>query len=49
MTHLGHEARQQGVAGNVEGHPQAQVAAALVHLAGQLPISHKKLQAGARE
>lgn len=42
-TRLGHEAGEEGIGGDVEWHPQTQVAAALVHLAGELPICHVEL------
>ena len=42
---LGNEAGEEGVGGDVEGHAQAQVAAALVHLATQGALRHKELRA----
>lgn len=49
LPHLSYEARQQRIAGDVEGHPQAQVARALVHLARQLTICNVELQAAGPE
>ena len=44
-TYLGQHAGEQGVGGNVEGHPEAQVCRALVHLARQLALRHRELHA----
>lgn len=44
--HLRHHAGQQRVAGDVEGHAQAQVTRPLVHLARQLAVRHVKLRRG---
>jgi hypothetical protein len=44
---LGHHHRQKGVAGDVEGHAQEGVGAALVKLAGEAPVLvHVKLEEG---
>mmetsp|Transcript_27304 Transcript_27304/g.73803 ORF Transcript_27304/g.73803 Transcript_27304/m.73803 type:complete len:383 (+) Transcript_27304:427-1575(+) len=43
VADLGHHAGEQRVGGDVEGHPQAYVARALVHKAGQLAMRHEKL------
>ena len=41
---LGEHVGQQRVAGDVEGHAQEHVGAALIELAGELPISHVQLE-----
>mmetsp|Transcript_2929 Transcript_2929/g.6853 ORF Transcript_2929/g.6853 Transcript_2929/m.6853 type:complete len:228 (-) Transcript_2929:853-1536(-) len=38
VTHVRHQAGKEGVARDVEGHPQPHVAGPLVHLAGQLAL-----------
>ena len=42
-THLGHHAGEQCVGCDVERHPEAHVAGALVHKAGQLASRHEEL------
>ena len=42
--HLGHHQGEQGVGGDVEGHTQENVGAALVHLAGQGAVVHVELE-----
>lgn len=42
-AHLSNEPREQRVGGNVERNAEAHVRAALVHLAGQLPLGHVEL------
>ena len=41
---LGHHQGEQGVGGDVEGNPQENVGAALVHLAGQGAVVHVELE-----
>ena len=41
---LGHHVCQQGIGGDVEGHAEERVGAALVELAGQLPIRDVELE-----
>ena len=43
VAHLRDHARQQSVRRDVEGHPEAHVAAALVHQARELAIGHEEL------
>ena len=44
--HLRHHQRQQRVGGDVEGHAEEQVRAALVHLAGNPAVGHVELEQG---
>ena len=46
--HMGEQAREQRVAGDVEGYSQAHVGAPLHHLARQLPLRHVELHTHAR-
>ena len=41
---LGHQVGQQGIAGDIEGHPEEEVGAALVELAGEPPVADIKLK-----
>jgi hypothetical protein len=41
--HLGDEAGQQSIAGNIKRHPKAQIAGALVHGARKLPVGYIEL------
>lgn len=44
-NHLGNEASQEGIAGNVEWNSKPKIAAALIHLARQLAFSYIELHA----
>ena len=45
-TNLGHHQGEQRIGGDVEGHPEKEVGAALVKLAGKPPIGHVELKQG---
>lgn len=48
-THVGDETRQECIAGDVEGHPEAQATGSLVQLTGELSVSHIELGKDSRQ